>query len=684
MVQKMDGRGAIDNNIDPENEPQPKTDPKQALSKIKGSTGKAFRQTFLQPIAQNLAWRAQQFSPKQIGYNMLSATGISRSLLQYKFNLDFAKSEHGQAFSGAFGQNPFNRGEINVPEGGFNTAGGPNEARGESGISRISKTIIDGLKSGFSSMIKELRNIRQTVMALARVGSVTNEEQTKTTSAIDKLAAKFDSTGDEFKFNNAEGSEESHSGPSSPSGGDDPATMAAKELKDKKKGLISWIGKLFSPGVILEELGIVSILGSFSKVGARLKGFTSIFGKALGPIVELTGKFGKFIPVVGEVIMVVATVFDAVKGFITEYKKTGSILQGLKGGAEGIIKGLLEIPKDIILGIKWLAEKITNIFGFKDLSKKIESFKFGDMWDNAVHKGFEMVLAALTPGSETSKKIIADIVQFFKDMLASLSHAGDAVTKEAKKAGHAAAEGARKAAREATKDTNAVVGVASKVLDNTAKAVIGTISDKESHGKYNIMYGGGTFSDYSDHPRIEHLITKGPNKGKYSSAAGRYQFTQRTWDTLSKKLGLKDFSPESQDRAAWELAQEDYKRNTHRSLDADAKNNKIDWAALHKTWTSLPGGIEQTTSMADVKRRFDEHFKQETELAQTKSKTMQQAENVAKPFNPQEARRHPVVQYNTVNNNSPTVVAGNTNGMPTQRPSAGQDRVAMGLDVPRA
>jgi len=59
---------------------------------------------------------------------------------------------------------------------------------------------------------------------------------------------------------------------------------------------------------------------------------------------------------------------------------------------------------------------------------------------------------------------------------------------------------------------------------------------------YNIMFGGGTFKDYSRHPD---RVVRTP--GYASAAAGAYQFMPGTWQEVASKLGLSDFSPTSQD-----------------------------------------------------------------------------------------------------------------------------------------
>ena len=101
---------------------------------------------------------------------------------------------------------------------------------------------------------------------------------------------------------------------------------------------------------------------------------------------------------------------------------------------------------------------------------------------------------------------------------------------------------------------------------------------------YNVAFGGATFSDFSDHPRISKEFTQTDGKKNRSSAAGRYQFMPDTWDDVAGVLGLKDFSPRSQDIAAVELLRRSG------SLDAVLQGDYTTAMAKdNKTWASLPG-----------------------------------------------------------------------------------------------
>lgn len=122
--------------------------------------------------------------------------------------------------------------------------------------------------------------------------------------------------------------------------------------------------------------------------------------------------------------------------------------------------------------------------------------------------------------------------------------------------------------------------------DPIAQMVLGKIAGGESPD-YQTIYGGSKFSGYTDHPRQRQVITEGPHKGEFSDAAGRYQFLSSTWDSQRRKLGLTDFTPESQDAGAWDLARTTYQHATGRDLHADALAGKINWQALQGQWPSL-------------------------------------------------------------------------------------------------
>ena len=158
-----------------------------------------------------------------------------------------------------------------------------------------------------------------------------------------------------------------------------------------------------------------------------------------------------------------------------------------------------------------------------------------------------------------------------------------------------------------------VTATASADLAPEQRALLDTIAGTEAPD-YHTVYGGRRVDDLSRHPGIDTPIQSGPNAGKTSSAAGRYQFLKSTWDGQARKLGLADFSPESQDFAAWDLAESTYGgglADALRSGDPAALANV--GKRLSGVWTSLPGGIETTTGADRFVRDYRRNLQKYTD-----------------------------------------------------------------------
>jgi len=97
---------------------------------------------------------------------------------------------------------------------------------------------------------------------------------------------------------------------------------------------------------------------------------------------------------------------------------------------------------------------------------------------------------------------------------------------------------------------------------------------------YDVLVGGGLFHTYTDHPRKSVRL----NRTLWSTAAGRYQILARYYDSYKRTLGLKDFSPASQDAIAIQMIRE------QKAL-ADIEAGRFDVAVVkcNNIWASLPG-----------------------------------------------------------------------------------------------
>ncbi len=102
---------------------------------------------------------------------------------------------------------------------------------------------------------------------------------------------------------------------------------------------------------------------------------------------------------------------------------------------------------------------------------------------------------------------------------------------------------------------------------------------KAEGASWDTIVGGSKFSDFSRHPNVVGLRTaEGP-----STAAGRYQITGTTYREVAPKIGVTDFSPESQNQVAIELI-----RRNGALDDVLSGNYESAIKKLGSTWASLP------------------------------------------------------------------------------------------------
>lgn len=164
--------------------------------------------------------------------------------------------------------------------------------------------------------------------------------------------------------------------------------------------------------------------------------------------------------------------------------------------------------------------------------------------------------------------------------------------------------------------------LAMKGGDPYIRALMRTITASEANVSkpYHVIYGGEYVSDLSSHPNRCVPIGRGLNKGKCSTAAGRYQFLNTTWDEKAKRYHPKvsslllwksySFEPEYQDAVVYAWLKDSQAWGV--DIPHLLRQGKIKQVLklLSGTWTSLGYG-QETNFMSRYLPQIYENMLQE-------------------------------------------------------------------------
>ena len=145
--------------------------------------------------------------------------------------------------------------------------------------------------------------------------------------------------------------------------------------------------------------------------------------------------------------------------------------------------------------------------------------------------------------------------------------------------------------------------------DPYIRALMRTITASESNvaRPYHVLYGGKQIEDLSSHPEVCVPIVAGPNIGNCTTAAGRYQMLDFTWDRQARKYHPQpsgiwrwktySFEAEYQDAVVHSWLNDSSVWGT--DISQLLRQGEIEQVLriLSGTWTSLGYGIE-TNSMS--------------------------------------------------------------------------------------
>lgn len=180
--------------------------------------------------------------------------------------------------------------------------------------------------------------------------------------------------------------------------------------------------------------------------------------------------------------------------------------------------------------------------------------------------------------------------------------------------------------------------------DPYIRALMRTISMSESNypNPYAIIHGGSYTDDLSQHPDRCTNISVGPNAGRCSTAAGRYQFLTTTWSEKARIYHpyparfivweRYSFEPKYQDAVmyAWLTDPEAWGGDLRTSLQQGYVQDVL--AKLSNTWTSLGYGIETNSMSNNLPELYSKFLKEElTAAAKSPTNVTQQSNPPAAP-----------------------------------------------------
>jgi len=165
--------------------------------------------------------------------------------------------------------------------------------------------------------------------------------------------------------------------------------------------------------------------------------------------------------------------------------------------------------------------------------------------------------------------------------------------------------------------------LAMKTGDPYIRALMRTISASESNVSrpYHVVYGGKYVLDLSRHPDWCVKIVNGPNLGKCTTAAGRYQFLTSTWNDKAKRYHARradflfwadySFEPEDQDAVvyAWLSDRKFWKADIPEMLRQERLTDVL--RMLSGTWTSLGYGIENNSMSSSLPKVYQKMLREE-------------------------------------------------------------------------